>query len=244
MIALVLPLIFVVLLSATCAYSFFVSAVVYTGLQQDCEHPCIVAAGRQHATFCCMVAQRTLHMFGAYNPLMARLARHRYRVESRPGQICFFGDSGFALWKNTPQTMRGQGVDGFNVAFGGSTSAQCLHFFDALVLSRSPALTVVHLGSNDYEIGEKVDDVARRVRYMQRAASGVFVLGPRKPAYTDDKLRFMTELASKCHPTMDLSDVKLAYHTDGLHPTSRSLCSRFAPPLARALIHHLRAVTA
>ena len=236
---LVFPLLFVTLLVLAWIYCLFVSAVVYAGLLRDREHGCVVASGRRHAILCCTVAQRTLHMFGAYDLIMNRLARRRRTVESKSGQVCFFGDSGFALWSGMSRTMRENGVDGFNVAFGGSTSKQCVRHLRELVVDRMPVLTAVHVGSNDYEIGEKVDDVARRIRYIQRAVPAVFVLGPRKPAYTDEKWKFMTQLASRCKPTLDLSDAKLVYTTDGLHPTSASLDAELAPRLARGLLKRL-----
>lgn len=61
--------------------------------------------------------------------------------------ILFVGSSIFRLWKNLPEQMAPLPV--FNRAFGGSRTAEVLHYMDKIVLPYKPKIIAYYCGSND-----------------------------------------------------------------------------------------------
>ena len=233
----IFPFVFCLILFIGLFYCFTISTVIFNDLARDRDSAYVVFMGRNHALLCCYISQRLLHGVGMYDAIMGMLVRQCYNVQSNPGEICFYGDSGFALWNGMTDAMKKHKILGFNVAFGGSTSSNCVAHFHSLCVARKPAMVALHVGGNDYDMGQKKEKIIFNLRLMQRAASFpvVFVLGPRKPAYTDAKWHFIRSIALQYSSTIDLSDLNLEYHADGMHATSASLSAIMAPRLAREL---------
>lgn len=61
--------------------------------------------------------------------------------------ILFVGSSIFRLWKKLPEHMAPLPV--FNRAFGGSRTAEVLHYMDKIVLPYKPKIIAYYCGSND-----------------------------------------------------------------------------------------------
>ncbi len=78
------------------------------------------------------------------------------------GGILFVGSSIFRLWKNLKEQMAPLPV--FNRAFGGSRTAEVLHYMDQIVLPYEPKIIVYYCGSNDVNADEKAEAIFDRFR--------------------------------------------------------------------------------
>ena len=80
----------------------------------------------------------------------------------RPGGILFVGSSIFRLWTGLQAHMAPLPV--FNRAFGGSRTAEQLHFMDRIVRPYRPRMIVYYCGSNDVNANESAEAIAFRYR--------------------------------------------------------------------------------
>lgn len=76
------------------------------------------------------------------------------------GGILFVGSSIFRQWTNLAAQMAPLPV--FNRAFGGSRTAEQLHYMDRIVLPYKPRVIVYYCGSNDVNAGESAAAIAAR----------------------------------------------------------------------------------
>lgn len=76
------------------------------------------------------------------------------------GGILFVGSSIFRQWTNLAAQMAPLPV--FNRAFGGSRTAEQLHYMDRIVLPYKPRVIVYYCGSNDVNANESAADIASR----------------------------------------------------------------------------------
>ena len=63
------------------------------------------------------------------------------------GLVVFYGSSSMRMWESLETDFRDVGV--LNLAFGGSTLAACVWFFERLIVPRAPRAVVCYAGDND-----------------------------------------------------------------------------------------------
>jgi hypothetical protein len=80
--------------------------------------------------------------------------------------ILFVGSSIFRQWSALAEHMAP--LPAFNRAFGGSRTAEVLHYMDRIVLPYRPRIVVYYCGSNDVNGGEAADSVVRRIVEFHR----------------------------------------------------------------------------
>ncbi len=80
------------------------------------------------------------------------------------GAVLFYGSSSLRLWTTLTEDMAPWTV--VNRAFGGSTLAACVHFFDRLVVPCAPGSLVLYAGDNDLGDGRAPDDIVRSLRAL------------------------------------------------------------------------------
>jgi lysophospholipase L1-like esterase len=94
---------------------------------------------------------------------MERAFRHRSpKTSDRP--VVFYGSSSIRLWTSLADDL-GE-ADVVNLGFGGSTMADCDHYFERLVLPRRPRSLVLYVGDNDLGTGRSVDDILDSFRSL------------------------------------------------------------------------------
>ncbi len=86
--------------------------------------------------------------------------------ESPPpaGQVVFYGSSSMRMWESLGDDFRDVGV--LNLAFGGSTLAACVRFFERLVLPCNPRSIVCYAGENDLGDGYMPEEVVESFRKL------------------------------------------------------------------------------
>ena len=82
-------------------------------------------------------------------------------LQSRP---LFYGSSSFRLWDTLAADLDSDRI--VNRAFGGSTLAACVHFFERLVLPLHPVSLTLYAGDNDLGDGRSVDQVVASFREL------------------------------------------------------------------------------
>jgi lysophospholipase L1-like esterase len=87
-----------------------------------------------------------------YEDEVRALERVQAADTPQPGAVLFYGSSSFRLWNTLADDMRGWPV--VNRAFGGSTLAACVHFFERLVVPVAPRSMLVYAGDNDLGDGQ------------------------------------------------------------------------------------------
>lgn len=93
---------------------------------------------------------------------------NRYDVNSRQGEIIFYGASNFRLWEEMEEDMAPFIVQ--NHGFGGSTDQDLMERADTLLYPYNPAVVVFQTGSNDYaKLSGDPDSVVEQV--LERKAS-------------------------------------------------------------------------
>ncbi|MGQ9548544.1 MAG: SGNH/GDSL hydrolase family protein [Roseiflexus sp.] len=99
-----------------------------------------------------------------YEDEVRQIEQSHEQAPPQPGAIMFYGSSSLRLWTTLSEDMAPWPV--INRAFGGSTLAACVHFFDRLVLPCAPGALVLYAGDNDLGDGCPPDDVVRSLRAM------------------------------------------------------------------------------
>jgi lysophospholipase L1-like esterase len=82
-----------------------------------------------------------------YEDEVRALERSRVRQARAWRPAVFYGSSTLRLWDSLAEDLGEPRA--LNLAFGGSTLAACVHFFDRLVRPVAPASLVVYAGDND-----------------------------------------------------------------------------------------------
>jgi lysophospholipase L1-like esterase len=91
------------------------------------------------------------------------------RTRGRHGEnnlVLFYGSSSFTLWDDLDAHFPGYNV--INHGFGGSTLADCVEYFDRLVVAVRPRVLVVYAGDNDLGDGGRPESVLDRLRQIVR----------------------------------------------------------------------------
>lgn len=99
-----------------------------------------------------------------YEPEVQELEKLNIMAPPPPGAVLFYGSSSLRLWTTLSEDMAPWPV--VNRAFGGSTLAACVHFFDRLVVPCAPGSIVLYAGDNDLGDGRPPDDILRSLRAM------------------------------------------------------------------------------
>ncbi len=118
-----------------------------------------------------------------YEDEVRQIERLHKQAPPQPGSVMFYGSSSLRLWTTLSDDMAPWPV--INRAFGGSTLAACVHFFDRLVLPCAPGAIVLYAGDNDLGDGRLPDDVVRSLRAMLTRIDTS--LGPVPVAYVSIK---------------------------------------------------------
>ena len=88
---------------------------------------------------------------------VAELERQTRRLRGRRNVVLFYGSSSFTLWHDLAAYFPGYEVA--NLGFGGSTLADCVEYFDRLVVPLEPCVLVVYAGDNDLADGSSPEAV-------------------------------------------------------------------------------------
>ncbi|MCS6839141.1 MAG: SGNH/GDSL hydrolase family protein [Roseiflexus sp.] len=118
-----------------------------------------------------------------YEPEVQELEKLNTTSPPSPGAVLFYGSSSLRLWTTLSKDMAPWPV--VNRAFGGSTLAACVHFFDRLVVPCAPGSMVLYAGDNDLGDGRPPDDIVRSLRAMLSRIDTT--LGPIPVAYISIK---------------------------------------------------------
>lgn len=118
-----------------------------------------------------------------YEDEVRQIEQLHEQAPPQPGSVVFYGSSSLRLWTTLSDDMAPWPV--INRAFGGSTLAACVHFFDRLVLPCAPGAIVLYAGDNDLGDGRLPDDVVRSLRAMLTRIDTS--LGPVPVAYVSIK---------------------------------------------------------
>lgn len=114
-------------------------------------------------------------MFLEYEPEIAALEA---KYDGKPtGNVVFYGSSSMRLWPRLSSDFPAVTVENFG--FGGSTLAQCAHYFERLMGPRQPRALVFYGGDNDLALGASPEDVWQSLRALMDARdrlSGVMPL--------------------------------------------------------------------
>lgn len=76
-------------------------------------------------------------------------------ASSRP--VAFYGSSSFRLWETLADDFADVPI--LNLGFGGSTTEECVYFFDRLVPPATPRALFLYAGDNDLGQGQTPDQV-------------------------------------------------------------------------------------
>lgn len=89
--------------------------------------------------------------FARWEPAIQKFEAANAENPPQPGQILFTGSSSIVRWDLTKWLP---GVAAVNRGFGGSQTADSVHFFDRVVLPHKPRLIVFYAGDNDIARGK------------------------------------------------------------------------------------------
>ena len=128
--------------------------------------------------------------------------------------ILFVGSSIFRLWKNLPEQMAPLPV--FNRAFGGSRTAEVLHYMDKIVLPYKPKIIAYYCGSNDInakvtpqQIAENFQQFVTRV-HQELPTTKIFFVSINRAPEKMDKWAQVDE-ANKLVQTFCATNKRLGY---------------------------------
>jgi lysophospholipase L1-like esterase len=83
------------------------------------------------------------------------------------GNVVFYGSSSMRLWPRLAHDFPAVEIE--NWGFGGSTLAQCAHFFERSIVPRRPRAIVFYAGDNDLFLGASPEDVWNSLRALLEA---------------------------------------------------------------------------
>jgi len=92
-----------------------------------------------------------------------REMEQRRKISPPPaGLVLFYGSSSIRMWESLEDDFSDVGV--LNMAFGGSTLAACVWFFERLVVPCCPRSIICYAGDNDLGDGRTPEDVVASFR--------------------------------------------------------------------------------
>jgi lysophospholipase L1-like esterase len=101
-----------------------------------------------------------------------------------PGRaIVFYGSSSIRLWPDLAADLGDPRI--VNLGFGGSTLADCVHYFERLVVPHRPGSVVLYAGENDLGQGRSPPEVLASFRDLTRKLDAH--LGPIRLAFLSIK---------------------------------------------------------
>ncbi|MBL8667997.1 MAG: hypothetical protein JNM48_11105 [Rhodospirillales bacterium] len=103
-------------------------------------------------------------MPGWFDGEVADLERRTRSLQGGRNLILFYGSSSFTLWHGLAGHFPEHNV--VNHGFGGSTLADCIDYFDRLVVAYSPSVLIVYAGDNDLGDGATPEQVVERLRII------------------------------------------------------------------------------
>ena len=102
----------------------------------------------------------------------------------RRNLVLFYGSSSFTLWDGMERSFPAYNV--LNRGFGGSTLADCLEFFDRLVVPVTPRVIILYAGDNDLDQGARPEQILQSLEaFIERKRRA---LGNTPMAYVSVKL--------------------------------------------------------
>ena len=114
---------------------------------------------------------------------VADLERRTGPLRGGRNLILFYGSSSFTLWHDIADHFPEHNV--VNHGFGGSTLADCVEYFDRLVVAYAPSVIIVYAGDNDLGDGAAPEQVLERLRAIVHRKRET--LGPVPMAYVRSK---------------------------------------------------------
>jgi len=99
-----------------------------------------------------------------YEAEVAALERQLRALPTTADATAFYGSSSFRLWTGLARDLGD--ARAINAAFGGSTLAACVHFFNRIIPPINPASLVVYAGDNDLGDGRAPEDVLQSFRSL------------------------------------------------------------------------------
>ena len=115
---------------------------------------------------------------------VADLERRTGPLRGGRNLILFYGSSSFTLWHDIADHFPEHNV--VNHGFGGSTLADCVEYFDRLVVAYAPSVIIVYAGDNDLGDGAAPEQVLERLRAIVHRKRET--LGPVPMAYVSIKI--------------------------------------------------------
>lgn len=95
----------------------------------------------------------------------AEIAALEAKYAAQPtGSIIFYGSSSMRLWLRLARDFPAIPIE--NWGFGGSTLAQCAHFFERAIVPRKPRCIVFYSGDNDLFLGASSEAVWESLRAL------------------------------------------------------------------------------
>lgn len=101
-----------------------------------------------------------------YEPEVQLLERKLRINPPPPHGIAFYGSSSVRLWETLHHDFPELPI--YNLGFGGSTLAACVHFFERLVVPCKPGTLVFYAGDNDLGDGQPPQHVQRSFRHLKQ----------------------------------------------------------------------------
>lgn len=108
-----------------------------------------------------------MNLLSTPEPYEAEVASLIARTPARAHRVVFIGSSTFRMWEHLGEDLGD--IDVANHGFGGSTVADCSHYWDRLVGAYGPELIVLYAGDNDLAEGKSVSEIVRDYgRFLHR----------------------------------------------------------------------------
>lgn len=91
-----------------------------------------------------------------YEEEVRLLEKRNDRERAHPG-IIFYGSSSLRLWETLDEDFSDRKVT--NLAFGGSTLAACVWFFERIMADYKPKMLIIYAGDNDLGDGRNPEEI-------------------------------------------------------------------------------------
>lgn len=107
-----------------------------------------------------------------YEEEVRSLEKRNERERAYPG-IIFYGSSSLRLWDTLEEDFSDRKVT--NLAFGGSTLAACVWFFERIMAGYKPKMLIVYAGDNDLGDGRNPEEIF--IFFQQLVVKASLILG-------------------------------------------------------------------
>ena len=112
-----------------------------------------------------------------YDAEIERLERGLQDAPTNP--VAFYGSSSIGYWDSLANDF--PDVPVVNLGFGGSTTVECVHYFDRLLPRTNPRAVVLYAGDNDIGMGYSPASVNEAFKELHRQIDTTF--GPDLPFF-------------------------------------------------------------